>query len=128
MIAGAVTYDCSNSFLHQFQQLIKFARSHYSSFGIGKGFMCNGANLAYTKLLFEELNGFNGNDKTPVEMMSFLLQKQNARFPNKSSNNLQKRVNIIKTLDEWKFYFTNVGLPKRLLTKVVSENFWVLLF
>jgi hypothetical protein len=31
--------------------------------------MCNGANLAYTKALFFELNGFNDNDKTPVEMM-----------------------------------------------------------
>jgi hypothetical protein len=25
--------------------------------------MCNGANLAYTKTLFQELNGFDGNEK-----------------------------------------------------------------
>jgi hypothetical protein len=83
MIAGAVTYDCSNSFLHQFQQLdlASFARSHYCSFGIGKGFMCNGANLAYMKLLFEELNGFNGNDKIASGDDVFITA--NARFPNK---------------------------------------------
>jgi hypothetical protein len=31
------------------------------SFGIG-GFMCNGANFAYTKSLFEDLSGFDGNN------------------------------------------------------------------
>jgi glycosyltransferase involved in cell wall biosynthesis len=77
MIAGAVTYDCSNSFLRQFQQLdlASLQGATIGSFGIGKGFMCNGANLAYTKLLFEELNGFNGNDKIASGDDVFLLQK-----------------------------------------------------
>jgi hypothetical protein len=54
MIAGAVTYDCSNSFLHQFQQLDLASKSTIGSFGIGKGFMCNGANLAYKIFLGAE--------------------------------------------------------------------------
>jgi hypothetical protein len=46
MIAGAVTYDCKNSFLHHFQQdLASLQGATIGSFGIGKGFMCNGANL-----------------------------------------------------------------------------------
>jgi hypothetical protein len=58
MIAGAVTYDCSNSFLHQFQQLdLASLQGATMEFWNRKSFMCNGANLAYTKSLFEELNG-----------------------------------------------------------------------
>jgi hypothetical protein len=41
MIAGAVTYDCKNSFLHHFQQLdlASLQGATIGSFGIGKGFM-----------------------------------------------------------------------------------------
>jgi hypothetical protein len=46
------------------------------SFGIGKGFMCNGANLAYKKSLFQELNGFQGNDTIASGDDVFLLQKR----------------------------------------------------
>ncbi|WP_339920487.1 glycosyltransferase [uncultured Flavobacterium sp.] len=108
MIAGAVTYDCSNSFLHQFQQLdlASLQGATIGSFGIGKGFMCNGANLAYTKLLFEELNGFNGNDKIASGDDVFLLQKANARFP-KQVHYLKSKNNIITTkpLNNWKPLF-----------------------
>jgi hypothetical protein len=39
MIAGAVTYDCKNSFLHHFQQLLfaSLQGATIGSFGIGKG-------------------------------------------------------------------------------------------
>jgi hypothetical protein len=38
MIAGAVTYDCKNSFLHHFQQLdlASLQGATIGSFGIGK--------------------------------------------------------------------------------------------
>jgi hypothetical protein len=45
MIAGAVTYDCKNISSFPTAGFSELARSN-SSFGIGKGFMCNGANLA----------------------------------------------------------------------------------
>ena len=65
MLAGAVTYECENSFLHHFQQLdlTSLQGATIGSFGIKKAFMCNGANFAYKKSLFEKLNGFEGNDK-----------------------------------------------------------------
>jgi hypothetical protein len=71
MIAGAVTYDCKNSFLHHFQQLdcLSLQGATIGSFGIGKGFMCNGANLAYKKSLFQELNGFKEMTPSQAEMM-----------------------------------------------------------
>jgi hypothetical protein len=83
MIAGAVTYDCKNSFLHHFQQdLASLQGATIGSFGIGKGFMCNGANLAYKKSLFQELNGFQGND-TIASGDDVLLQKAIAQFPDR---------------------------------------------
>jgi glycosyltransferase involved in cell wall biosynthesis len=108
MIAGAVTYDCGNSFLHQFQQmdLTSLQGATIGSFGIGKGFMCNGANLAYTKTLFQELNGFDGNDKIASGDDVFLLQKAMLQFPGKV-HYLKSKNSIVTTkpLSDWKSLF-----------------------
>ena len=108
MIAGAVSYDCKNSFLHHFQQLdlASLQGATIGSFGLRKGFMCNGANFAYTKSFFQELNGFEGNDEIASGDDVFLLQKAIARFPDKvhylkSENN----VVLTKPLDDWKSLF-----------------------
>ncbi len=108
MIAGAVTYDCENSFLHHFQQLdlASLQGATIGSFGLRKGFMCNGANFAYTKSFFQELNGFEGNDTLASGDDVFLLQKAIARFPVKvhylkSGNNIV----ITKAMDDWKSLF-----------------------
>lgn len=83
MLAGAVTYDCGNSFWDHFQQLdlTSLQGATIGSFGLGKGFMCNGANFAYKKELFEKLNGFEGNDKIASGDDVFLLQKAIEKFP-----------------------------------------------
>ncbi|MFV5684840.1 glycosyltransferase family 2 protein [Flavobacterium sp. GB2R13] len=108
MIAGAVTYDCDDSFLHHFQQLdlASLQGATIGSFGIKKGFMCNGANFVYTKSFFQELNGFNGNDRIASGDDVFLLQKAIAQFPEKvhylkSENNIV----ITKPLNDWKSLF-----------------------
>jgi glycosyltransferase involved in cell wall biosynthesis len=108
MIAGAVTYDCGNSFLHHFQQLdlASLQGATIGSFGINKGFMCNGANFAYTKSFFLELNGFEGNDKIASGDDVFLLQKAIAKSPEKvrylkSPNNIV----LTKPLNDWKSLF-----------------------
>ena len=77
MIVGSVVYDCNKSFLHHFQQLdlMSLQGATLGSFGLGLGFMCNGANFCYTKSLFQELNGFVGNNKIASGDDVFLLQK-----------------------------------------------------
>jgi len=77
MIAGAVSFLCEESFLHQFQQLdlMSLQGATIGSFGIQRPFMCNGANLGYTKKLFQTLNGFNGNSQIASGDDVFLLQK-----------------------------------------------------
>ena len=108
MISGAVTYDFQNMFLHQFQQLdiASLQGATIGSFGINKGFMCNGANLAYTKSIFKELNGFEGNDTIVSGDDVFLLQKAIARSPEKV-HYLKSKNNIVTTkpLDDWKSLF-----------------------
>ena len=108
MIAGAVSYNFKNSFLHHFQQLdlASLQGATIGSFGLKKGFMCNGANFAYTKSFFEELNGFEGNDGIASGDDVFLLQKAIARFPEKvhylkSENNIV----VTKPLNDWKSLF-----------------------
>lgn len=108
MLAGAVTYNCGNSFLDHFQQLdlTSLQGATIGSFGLNKGFMCNGANFAYTKSLFESLNGFEGNDKIASGDDVFLLQKVIEKFPNKV-HYLKAKGTIVTTkpTENWKALF-----------------------
>lgn len=108
MVAGAVTYTGNNSFLHHFQQLdlTSLQGATIGSFGLGKGFMCNGANLAYTKAIFEELNGFEGNNSIASGDDVFLLQKAIVRYPEKV-HYLKSSYNIVETqaVNSWKALF-----------------------
>ena len=95
MIVGAVTYSKMNSFLYYFQQLdlASLQGTTIGSFGLKRGFLCNGANFAYTKKFFFELKGFDGNDKIASGDDVFLLQKAITRSPEKvlylkSANNI----------------------------------------
>lgn len=108
MLAGAVTYKCGNSFLDDFQQLdlISLQGATIGSFGLGKGFMCNGANFAYKKELFEKLNGFEGNDKIASGDDVFLLQKAIEEFPNEVQYlKAQEAIVTTKPAESWKELF-----------------------
>jgi glycosyltransferase involved in cell wall biosynthesis len=108
MVAGAVTYDCNSSFLHHFQQLdlASLQGATIGSFGIKKGFMCNGANFAYTKSFFQKLKGFDGNSAIASGDDVFLLQKAIAKYPEKVAY-LKSENTIVKTkpMNDWKSLF-----------------------
>ncbi|MEO8240465.1 MAG: glycosyltransferase [Flavobacterium sp.] len=108
MLAGAVTYNCENSFLHHFQQLdlTSLQGATIGSFGIKKAFMCNGANLAYKKSLFEKLNGFDGNNKIASGDDVFLLQKTANLFPNEVHYlKAEEAIVSTKPTQDWKSLF-----------------------
>lgn len=108
MLAGAVSYECENTLLHHFQQvdLISLQGATIGSFGLKKAFMCNGANFAYTKSLFESLNGFEGNDKIASGDDVFLLQKAVARFPDEVQYlKAEEAIVITKPTENWKSLF-----------------------
>ena len=77
LIVAPVTYLNSNSFLKRFQLLdfLSLQGATLGGFGIQKPFLCNGANLAYRKLFFETLNGFDGNSDVASGDDIFLLEK-----------------------------------------------------
>lgn len=85
MVVSPVIYKTKNNWFHHFQQLdmLSLQATTVGSFGIGKPFMCNGANFAYTKRLFNAFGGFIGNNKMASGDDVFLLQKAIKEQPNK---------------------------------------------
>jgi cellulose synthase/poly-beta-1,6-N-acetylglucosamine synthase-like glycosyltransferase len=108
MIAAGVTYLPKNGFLHAFQTVdfMSLQGATVGSFGIGKPFMCNGANFAYSKSFFQELNGFNGNENIASGDDVFLLQKAVLKAP-KSVGFLYDSKSIVatQTVNTWKELF-----------------------
>ena len=83
-ISGAVSFHRPKSFFEIFQ-CIEFA----SLIGTGAAFMqlkagnmCNGANLAYPKRVFEEVGGYQNSPNIPSGDDEFLLQKVKQKYPN----------------------------------------------
>ena len=76
-IAAPVTYTNTNTFLQRFQLLdmLSLQGATIGGFGIKKPFLCNGANFAYKKDIFIELNGFEGNTNIASGDDIFLLEK-----------------------------------------------------
>jgi cellulose synthase/poly-beta-1,6-N-acetylglucosamine synthase-like glycosyltransferase len=105
MVVGAVVYKTKNNWFHQFQQLdlLSLQGTTIGSFGIGKPFMCNGANFAYTKKLFNEIGGFGGNNKMASGDDVFLLQKALKNHADKV-HYLKNTDTIIKTKPENDLY------------------------
>jgi cellulose synthase/poly-beta-1,6-N-acetylglucosamine synthase-like glycosyltransferase len=105
MLVGAVVYKTKNNWFHQFQQLdlLSLQGTTIGSFGIGKPFMCNGANFAYTKSLFYELDGFNGNERIASGDDVFLLQKAVQKATEKV-HYIKNTENIVKTKPENDLY------------------------
>ncbi len=124
MLAGAVTYQVQNSFLHHFQQLdlVSLQGATIGSFGLGLGFMCNGANFGYTKPFFHKLNGFEGNDTIASGDDVFLLQKAMVQAPEKVHYLKSKEV-IVTTqpVDSWRSLFYQ---RVRWASKTVSYKSW----
>ncbi|MBC5774951.1 glycosyltransferase [Pontibacter sp. KCTC 32443] len=86
LISGPVSFKNTNSLLER-MQLVEFASLigiGGASIGLGKPNMCNGANLAYTKQAFEEVNGFAGNETIASGDDEFLLHKIHKQFPGKT--------------------------------------------
>ena len=77
MVASGVCYVPKKDFLSAFQNLdfLSLQGATIGSFGINQPFMCNGANFAYSKQFFKELNGFQGNETIASGDDVFLLQR-----------------------------------------------------
>jgi biofilm PGA synthesis N-glycosyltransferase PgaC len=82
-VAAPVTYQVETSFLNRFQilDMLSLQGATIGGFGIKKPFLCNGANFAYQKEAFIEVNGFDGNTKIASGDDIFLLEKMVNQYP-----------------------------------------------
>lgn len=85
MVAAPVTYKEETSFFSYFQLLdfLSLQGTTIGSFGLGIPFLCNGANLAYQKEAFLNVQGFSGNDTIASGDDVFLLEKFIQKWPKK---------------------------------------------
>ncbi|MGV3585538.1 MAG: glycosyltransferase [Adhaeribacter sp.] len=82
-ISGPVCYEPTPTFFEK-MQLVEFASligTGGSSIALGKPNMCNGANLAYPKEIFTQVNGFAGNAHLPSGDDEFLMHKVHQQYP-----------------------------------------------
>lgn len=103
-IVGPVTYKAKKSLLEQFQLLdfLSLQASTIGSFGIGKPFLCNGANLCYKKQAFNKVNGFKDNRHISSGDDIFLLEKILKHYPD-GVQYLKSNNAIVKTKPQPKF-------------------------
>jgi glycosyltransferase involved in cell wall biosynthesis len=100
-IVAPVTYEAADSFLKRFQLLdfLSLQGATIGGFGMRKPFLCNGANLAYKKTLFESLNGFHGNTNIASGDDIFMLEKVLNKNP-ESVHYLKNQNAIVSTTAE----------------------------
>jgi len=84
-IAAPVNFYNEKSLFEKFQSLDFIGMMGVTGAGITKQFMsmCNGANLAYEKKVFNEVNGFRGIDHLASGDDMLLMQKIAERYPNR---------------------------------------------
>ena len=107
MIVGPVMYLSDDfSFLEHFQilDILSLQGATIGGFGIGKPFLCNGANLAYEKNTFLQLNGFDGNNTIASGDDIFLFEKFYETYPKQvhflKSTSAIAHTNAVKTWKE----------------------------
>jgi cellulose synthase/poly-beta-1,6-N-acetylglucosamine synthase-like glycosyltransferase len=103
-IVAPVTYYKVTSFLQRFQLLdfLSLQGVSIGGFGVHQPILCNGANLAYSKSLFLDLNGFEGNSHISSGDDIFLLQKVASKFP-KHIHYLKSENAIVQTVPQSNF-------------------------
>lgn len=85
LVAGPVGFttnlDTTRTFTQKFEEIdfLSLQAVGIGSFGIGRPFLCNGANLCYKKSAFVKVNGFEGNETIASGDDVFLLQKFSAK-------------------------------------------------
>ncbi len=83
IISGPVTFTREQTFF-DYLQTVEFSSligSGASSLAAGKATLCNGANLAYEKKVFDEVGGFAGNENIASGDDEFLFHKIAQRYP-----------------------------------------------
>jgi cellulose synthase/poly-beta-1,6-N-acetylglucosamine synthase-like glycosyltransferase len=107
-VAAPVKFKNLGSFVSIFQCLDFISLQGITAASVHQGFhsMCNGANLAYNKKVFEEVGGFKGIDNIASGDDMLLMHKIFKRYPEQIGFLLSKDA-IVETLpmQTWKSFF-----------------------
>ena len=108
LISSPVTFTSENIFFNT-AQIIEFASligSGACAMYLKRPNMCNGANIAYTREVFEEVGGFTGNEHLASGDDEFLMHKIAKLYPEKVLFNLDKNAIVFTKSqpDLWHFY------------------------
>ncbi len=108
-IAAPVVLENESNLLQTFQTLDFLVLQGITAASVQKKFhnMCNGANLAYERKIFFEVNGFTGIDHIASGDDMLLMQKIVQRFPGKVSYLLSKDAIVTtQAAKTWKEFFS----------------------
>jgi cellulose synthase/poly-beta-1,6-N-acetylglucosamine synthase-like glycosyltransferase len=99
MVFGPVSYFMGKGFWVKFQALefLGLVASGAGAARVGMAFICNGANMAYRKDAFMQLDGFAGNERFLSGDDVFLLHKMKKAFGRRSIAFLQDPRSLVKT-------------------------------
>jgi len=107
-IAAPVIYTNDGSVLQTFQFIDFMSMQGVTAASVNAGFhnMCNGANLAYKKSVFYEVNGFTGIDKIASGDDMLLMNKIKKQYPDKVDYLFSKEA-IVAThpMPTWQSFF-----------------------
>jgi len=98
MIVAPVVYRCSNKILHIFQHLdfMTMQGITAATLALKLGNMCNGANLAFSRAIFEEAGGYTGADNL-ASGDDYLLMNKIAKMPGQKIAYLKSEAAIMPT-------------------------------
>lgn len=106
-VAAPVMFICNRTFLSIFQCLDFISLQGITAASVSAGFhsMCNGANLAYSKAVFYEVNGFKNADHIASGDDMLLMHKVKAKHPS-SIGYLFNQSAIVTTaaMPDWKSF------------------------
>ena len=129
-VAAPVSFFNQRSFLSIFQSLDFMSLQGITAASVNQGFhsMCNGANLAYKKSMFQEVNGFTGIDKIASGDDMLLMHKIYEKNPAGVKFLLSKDA-IVRTvaMPDWKSFFNQrIRWASKADTYQDKRIFWVL--
>ncbi len=108
LVAGPVKFNNTGSFVSIFQCLDFLSLQGITAAAVSaeKHSMCNGANLAYKKSAYYEVNGFKGIDNVASGDDMLLMHKIQNRFPGKIGYLFSPEA-IVSTapMPDWKSFF-----------------------
>jgi cellulose synthase/poly-beta-1,6-N-acetylglucosamine synthase-like glycosyltransferase len=123
-IAGPVQYTYTHGITQVFQALDFMTLQGITAASVGSGFhdMCNGANLAYTRSAFAEVDGFNGIDHVASGDDMLLMYKIRKAHPGRVFY-LKSRDAIVTTasMTTWKEF---VNQRRRWASKTLVYQDW----